>query len=75
MATKKIYDCGCTSRPQEQSCKTYGTRWRVLVALDFDGNATKLLLRCRDCGNTRHFNLLGRNNPVLIQYGNKEDEE
>jgi hypothetical protein len=39
-------------------------------------NAIKIMLRCRDCGRIRHFNLTGIN-PVVIQYTKKElgDEE
>jgi len=73
MSTITIYDCGCvTHRPKEQSCKTYGTRWRVYMTVDKQGNILKMLLKCRDCGRLRHF-LLSANNPVLIQYQDKEE--
>jgi len=52
LGTINIYDCGCVqSRPREQSCKNFGTRWRVYV--------TKLhiILKCRDCGRLHHFEL------------------
>jgi len=69
MVTISIYDCGCVpSRPKEQSCRTYGTRWRVYTTIG------KIVLKCRDCGRVRHFLLKGNNNPVLIQYGEKEVE-
>lgn len=73
MTTINIYDCGCvSSRPKEQSCRAYGTRWRVYTSIGKDGNAVKIILRCRDCGRIRHFTLTGLN-PVLIQYSKGED--
>lgn len=68
----QIFDCGCcVSRPKEQSCTSYGTRWRVYISTDKTGKILKILLKCRDCGRLRHF-ALGPNNPVLIQYQDKE---
>ena len=69
----EIYDCGCVvSRPKESSCKSYGTRWRIYVAVTKDEVAAKLLLKCRDCGRMRHFVLSG-NNPAIVQFGPKEE--
>lgn len=66
-STITIFDCGCVpSRPKEPTCKSYGTRWRAYIT------ANKILLKCRDCGRIRHFILSG-NNPVIIQYGDKEE--
>lgn len=71
-----IFDCGCVpSRPKEQTCNSYGTRWRAYLTLNNEGNAIKVLLKCRDCGRIRHFALLGVNNPILIQYGSKGDDD
>lgn len=51
--TKSIYDCGCVkTRPKEQSCKTYGTRWRAYIT------TRHLILRCRDCARVHEFELL-----------------
>ena len=75
--TINIFDCGCVlGRPKEQSCRSYGTRWRVYCSTTPDGRFKKILLKCRDCGRLRHF-VLTENNPVLIQYGKIEtiDEE
>lgn len=70
-----IYDCGCVpTRPKEQSCRSFGTRWRIYTSLDQNGMAIKLILRCRDCGRIRHFVLSGKN-PVLIQYSKLESED
>lgn len=72
MATVNIYDCGCVeTRPREQSCRAFGTRWRVYVAISKGLLPTKILLKCRDCGRMRHFQLSGIN-PVMIQYMDKE---
>jgi hypothetical protein len=48
-----IYDCGCVpSRPTENTCKSYGTRWRVYKT------PTKIILRCRDCRKKHIFNIV-----------------
>lgn len=45
-----VYDCGCVpSRPQDSSCKNYGTRWRAFRT------PYKVILRCRDCGKSHVF--------------------
>jgi hypothetical protein len=62
-----IFDCGCVpSRPQEESCHSYGTRWRAYVTKG------KILLKCRDCGRIRHF-VVTSTSPVLIQYSAREE--
>ena len=69
----EIYDCGCVvTRPKEQSCRSFGTRWRAYTSLSKDGSIAKLLLKCRDCGRLRHFVLTGKN-PAMIQYMDKEE--
>lgn len=73
MVTVSIYDCGCViTRPKEQSCRSYGTRWRVYIAINKGDVAGKIMLKCRDCGRMRHFVLTGVN-PVMIQYQKLEE--
>lgn len=73
MGTINIFDCGCVeTRPKEQSCRSYGSRWRVYIAIDKNTVPVKLILRCRDCGKVRHFILSGQN-PALIQYTGKQE--
>lgn len=60
-----IFDCGCVpSRPKEQSCNTYGTRWRAYIT------PTMVMLRCRDCGKRYNFKI---NRLESINYMNKEE--
>lgn len=76
MVTIQIYDCGCVeSRPKNQHCKSYGTRWRNYLGLNYEGQATKIIMKCRDCGRVRHFILLNTKQPSIIQYGTKDEEE
>ena len=75
MGTINIYDCGCVvSRPRTATCNTYGTRWRVYTTMGMSSTLLKIVLKCRDCGRVRHFVLAGTNNPVMIQYGQVEEE-
>ena len=62
-----IYDCGCVpSRPKDQSCKMYGTRWRVYVAV------SQINLKCRDCGRMHVF-VLQKSGAQMIRYMDKEE--
>jgi hypothetical protein len=77
MPTKiEIYDCGCvTSRPKEESCRSFGTRWRLYLSLNPSGGAIKIICKCRDCGRVRHFELdKSKQNPTLIQYQEVEKD-
>jgi hypothetical protein len=52
----QIYDCGCVvGRPQNQHCKSYGTRWRAYLTTQF------VILKCRDCGKYHkfHYDIVG----------------
>jgi len=70
-----IFDCGCCeARPKEQSCKAYGTRWRNYISINEQGIPLKILMKCRDCGRMRHFDLNGKTNPSIIQYMGKEED-
>jgi hypothetical protein len=69
MGTIAIYDCGCVvSRPTDQNCKSYGTRWRVYTT------AIHVIMKCRDCGKMHHFELRRPGMQVGF-YGPKEDIE
>lgn len=64
--TIQIYDCGCVpSRPKEQSCRSYGTRWRVYMT------AKSMKLRCLDCNRLRSFDLIPMG-PQTIRYMGQE---
>ena len=69
MAKIEIYDCGCVkTRPKEQSCKSYGTRWRAYLTIKF------VKLKCRDCGRLHSFQLQ-REGVQTIQWMELKDEE
>lgn len=62
-----IYDCGCVaSRPKEQSCKSFGTRWRVYLT------PKSLRLKCRDCGRM-HFFELAKAGVQITRFEGKEE--